>query len=182
MSLDLVAILTRAAHVYSDDCPCDDCATTRAILDAHVDDAEVYDALADELAADHSAAARDALDADAAQSTRDDGAIYHGRLPCDDTDAFNPHITWMAPVRPMPALVPPRVPPHSTILPPPSRVATAEAELFTRTSTVQPAPLPRGDRSPFCTCGAAREPYGLGRVVTKWECRVCGRVERVRFA
>jgi hypothetical protein len=176
MSLDLVAILTRAAHVYDNDCPCDDCAETRAILDAHVDDAEVYDALADTLAAEHSAAARDALDADAAQSTRDDGALYHGRLPCDDTDAFNPHITWMAPARP--ALVPSR----STILPPPSRVATAEAELFTRSTTVQPAPLPRGDRAPFCTCGAAREPYGLGRVVTKWECRTCGRVERVRFA
>lgn len=176
--LDLVAILTRAAHVYSDNCPCDDCAETRAILDAHVDDAEVYDALADTLAADHSAAARDALDADAAQSTRDDGALYHGRLPCEDADAFNPHVTWMAPARPMPSLVPSR----STILPPPSRVAAAEAELFTRTSTVRPAPLPRGDRAPFCTCGAAREPYGLGRVVTKWECRVCGRVERVRFA
>ena len=78
MSLDLVAILTQHAHVYRDECPCDDCAETRAILDAHADDADVFDMLSD--------ATRDALDADAAQSTRDDGALYHGRLPSGDLD------------------------------------------------------------------------------------------------
>ena len=41
-----------------------------------------FEALADE--------ALSAFDDDAAQSTRDDGMLFHGRLPCEDTDAFNP--------------------------------------------------------------------------------------------
>lgn len=35
--------------------------------------------------------------ADAAQSTRDDGHIYHDRLPCDDVDPFNPQFVAFAP-------------------------------------------------------------------------------------
>ena len=46
------------------------------------------DALADE--------ALSAFDADAAQSTRDDGMLYHGRLPCEDVDGFNPSIIAVA--------------------------------------------------------------------------------------
>lgn len=54
-------------------------------FDDHLDDLAAYQ---DELAA----AALDAFESDAAQSTRDDGLLFHGRLPCEDTDAFNPCI------------------------------------------------------------------------------------------
>ena len=56
-------------------------------LDAHEalsDDADIYDAIVAEQ--------REAFERDAALSTRDDGAIYHGRLPGDDCDGFSPHI------------------------------------------------------------------------------------------
>lgn len=56
-------------------------------IDAAEHDAELVahlDALADE--------ALSAFDTEASASTRDDGLIYHGRLPCEDTDAFNPGI------------------------------------------------------------------------------------------
>ena len=60
-------------------------------LDAHeaaCDDAEIRDLIAAEQ--------RDAFERDAALSTRDDGALYHGRLPCEDTDGFSPHISAQA--------------------------------------------------------------------------------------
>lgn len=48
------------------------------------------------------AAVRDAaveeIDREAAESTRDDGELYHGRLPSDDVDPFNPWIVARAPV------------------------------------------------------------------------------------
>lgn len=60
-------------------------------LDAHeaaCDDAEIRDLIAVEQ--------RDAFGRDAALSTRDDGALYHGRLPCEDDDGFSPHISAQA--------------------------------------------------------------------------------------
>ena len=60
-------------------------------LDAHEalsDDADIYDAIGAEQ--------REAFERDAALSTRDDGAIYHGRLPGDDCDGFSPHISAQA--------------------------------------------------------------------------------------
>jgi len=46
------------------------------------------------------AAVRDAaveeIDREAAESTRDDGELYHGRLPSDDCDEFNPWIVARA--------------------------------------------------------------------------------------
>jgi hypothetical protein len=56
--------------------------------EAAADDAEIRDAIADE---HHEAYAQDL-----ALSTRDDGALYHGRLPCEDTDGFSPHISAQA--------------------------------------------------------------------------------------
>lgn len=44
-----------------------------------------------------------AFEADAAQSTRDDGYLFHGRLPADDADAFNLSITARTQILP-PAL------------------------------------------------------------------------------
>lgn len=102
MSLDLAALLERLAHTYRDDCDCADCASCRAILDAHADDALLADEADADLAAylgDRAVAARDALADEADASTRDDGALYHGRLPSEDVDAFNPHIVWLAPAR-----------------------------------------------------------------------------------
>lgn len=102
MSLDLAAPLERLAHTYRDDCDCADCASCRAILDAHADDALLADEADADLAAylgDRAVAARDALADEADASTRDDGALYHGRLPSEDVDAFNPHIVWLAPAR-----------------------------------------------------------------------------------
>ena len=40
--------------------------------------------------------ANDAIDDEAAESTRDDGDLYHGRLPSDDVDPFNPWIVARA--------------------------------------------------------------------------------------
>ena len=188
MSLDLAAILERLAHVYRDDrddCDCDDCTACRAILEAHADDALLADEASADLAAyldDRAASARDTLAHEADGSTRDDGTLYHRRLPSDDLDGFNPSITWLAPVR---SVSPSQtVPPRSTILPPPSQTARYEAEYFTRTATVRPAPLPAGDRSPVCPCGAAREPLtrGTHRQMTHWLCAACGRVEYVTGA
>ena len=39
-----------------------------------------------------------AIDDEARESTRDDGNLYHGRLPSDDVDELNPWITARAPV------------------------------------------------------------------------------------
>lgn len=36
--------------------------------------------------------------ADADQSTRDDGLLFHDRLPCEDVDSFNPCIIARAPI------------------------------------------------------------------------------------
>jgi hypothetical protein len=60
-------------------------------LDAHEaasDDAEIHDLIAAEQ--------RDAFERDAALSTRNDGTLYHKRLPCEDTDGFSPHISAQA--------------------------------------------------------------------------------------
>lgn len=38
----------------------------------------------------------DAIDREATESTRDDGELYHGRLPSDDVDPFNPWIVAVA--------------------------------------------------------------------------------------
>lgn len=54
------------------------------------------DALCD--AANDSAA--DAYELEAAPETRDDGALYHGRVPSADADAFNPYIIARAEVWP----------------------------------------------------------------------------------
>lgn len=40
----------------------------------------------------------DAIDREATESTRDDGLLYHGRLPSDDVDPFNPWVVARAPV------------------------------------------------------------------------------------
>ena len=40
----------------------------------------------------------DEIDREATESTRDDGQLYHGRLPSDDVDPFNPWITARAPL------------------------------------------------------------------------------------
>jgi len=53
----------------------------------------------DELAAifaEHQPEVIDAIDREAAESTRDDGELYHGRLPSDDCDEFNPWIVARA--------------------------------------------------------------------------------------
>lgn len=41
----------------------------------------------------------DEIDREVTESTRDDGDMYHGRLPSDDVDPFNPWIVARAPVR-----------------------------------------------------------------------------------
>lgn len=48
---------------------------------------DLADVMAERADADRAAHA-----AEADQSTRDDGFIYHGRLPSEDVDAFNPSI------------------------------------------------------------------------------------------
>lgn len=61
----------------------------RLVADAAaLDDASYADAASE--------ADREAYDADVAQSTRDDGMLYHGRLPGDDVDAFNPCVAVAA--------------------------------------------------------------------------------------
>ena len=40
----------------------------------------------------------DAIDREAAESTRDDGELYHGRLPSDDADELNPWVIARAPL------------------------------------------------------------------------------------
>ena len=72
------------------------------IDDTHDPELNAYfDALADE--------ALSAFDADASASTRDDGMLFHGRLPCEDVDGFNPSIIAVArtpiaaPLEPLPA-------------------------------------------------------------------------------
>ena len=54
-------------------------------FDDHLDDLAAYKN-------DLAAAALDAFESDASQSTRDDGMLFHGRLPCEDVDSFNPCI------------------------------------------------------------------------------------------
>lgn len=109
MSINLVAVLGAYAHLYSIDCGCPDCAAVRGHLDAHEaagddadlaaeldaasEDDDIYTAIAD--------ASREVYDADAARSTRDDGALYHERLPADDADPFTPRITAQG--RPVPS-------------------------------------------------------------------------------
>lgn len=44
--------------------------------------------------------ATEAYECEAAPETRKDGAIHHGRLPCEDIDPFNPHIIARAEVWP----------------------------------------------------------------------------------
>ena len=39
-----------------------------------------------------------AIDDEARESTRDDGLLYHGRLPSDAVDPFNPWVVARAPV------------------------------------------------------------------------------------
>jgi hypothetical protein len=46
--------------------------------------------------------AADAFEAEAAAETRDDGALYHGRLPSEDVEGFNPYIIARAEVWPGP--------------------------------------------------------------------------------
>ena len=56
-------------------------------------DQDVLDAWCDELFDE----ARAALDAEATPDAfRDDGTLYHGRLPSEDVDAFNPWIVARA--------------------------------------------------------------------------------------
>lgn len=43
-----------------------------------------------------------AYEAEAAPETRDDGALYHGRLPSEDVEGFNPYIIARAEVWPGP--------------------------------------------------------------------------------
>lgn len=58
-------------------------------------DRDVVDAWCDELLD----AAREAFDAEATPDAfRDDGTLYHGRLPSEDVDAFSPWIVARAPV------------------------------------------------------------------------------------
>ena len=58
-------------------------------------DQDVLDAWCDELFDE----ARAALDAEATPDAfRDDGTLYHGRLPSEDVDAFSPWIVARAPV------------------------------------------------------------------------------------
>lgn len=40
----------------------------------------------------------DEINDEATESTRDDGELYHGRLPSDDVDPFNPCIVARAPL------------------------------------------------------------------------------------
>ena len=49
---------------------------------------------------------RDAHNDDATESTRDDGALYHGRLPCDAVDAINPSIIAHRVILPQPIPAP----------------------------------------------------------------------------
>lgn len=70
--------------------------------EAAADDAEIRDAIA----AEH----HEAYAQDLALSTRDDGAIYHGRPPCEDVDVFNPHVMAVAPARPRVILTLPHAP------------------------------------------------------------------------
>lgn len=44
--------------------------------------------------------AADAFEAEAAAETRDDGELFHGRLPSEDVEGFNPHIIARAEVWP----------------------------------------------------------------------------------
>lgn len=39
-----------------------------------------------------------AIDDEARESTRDDGELFHGRLPSDDCDEFNPWVVARAPL------------------------------------------------------------------------------------
>ena len=56
-------------------------------------DRDVLDAWCDELFD----AAREAIDAEATpEQFRDDGTLYHGRLPSEDVDAFSPWIVARA--------------------------------------------------------------------------------------
>ena len=62
-------------------------------------DRDVLDAWCDELFDE----ARAALDAEATPDAfRDDGTLYHGRLPSEDVDAFSPWIVARAEITPAP--------------------------------------------------------------------------------
>lgn len=60
--------------------------------------------------ADRSAMCAEVYDAEALPETRGDGALYHGRVPSEDVDAFNPSIVARAPV-----MVPPQMDGQSVI-------------------------------------------------------------------
>ena len=62
-------------------------------------DQDVLDVWCDELFD----AAREAVDAEATPDAfRDDGTLYHGRLPSEDVDAFSPWIVARAEITPAP--------------------------------------------------------------------------------
>lgn len=78
--------MRREACLYGGDLvpvPLSDSATPDT-HEALSDDADIRDAIAQEQ--------REAHELDAALSTRDDGAIYHGRLPHEDDDPFTPWV------------------------------------------------------------------------------------------
>ena len=68
------------------------------------------DAFLCDVFADRSAMCAEVYDAEALPETRDDGPLYHGRLPSEDVDAFNPSIVARAPV-----MVPPQMDGQSVI-------------------------------------------------------------------
>ena len=75
--------MRKEAHYGSDLVALSDSATADT-HEALSDDAEIHDAIAQEQ--------RDAHEHDAHLSTRDDGALYHGRLPHEDDDPFTPWV------------------------------------------------------------------------------------------
>lgn len=75
--------MRKEAHYAGDLVALSDSATADT-HEALSDDAEIYDAIAQEQ--------RDAHEHDAHLSTRDDGALYHGRLPHEDSDPFTPWV------------------------------------------------------------------------------------------
>lgn len=111
-----------------------------ALSDRHEalsDDADIRDAIAQEQ--------REAFELDAALSTRDDGAIYHGRLPHEDDDPFTP---WV-------------------ILPPPSHTALYVQRHDLRT-------LATSRRETTCpACGAMRVTR-LASYLRREEFALCG--------
>ncbi len=67
---------------------------------ADVADGEEFARWLDAFCAERSESDTDAFDVEASQGTRDDGSLYHDRLPCEDIEPFNPHIIARAEVWP----------------------------------------------------------------------------------